>query len=206
MNPFNEVPLMLELPDNTLPDPDRHQYYSDLENRTLWIEGEIGGDLFLYSKHILRWNKEDQGLPAHERQPIKIFIDSPGGALDDMLAFVGLMRISKTPVWTIVAGTAYSAAACILMAGHHRFALPNTKGLLHSGSASNLGGTYEQTQEQAKNYNNLVEQMKTLILDCTCIDAKTLSRKLKTDWYMYTEDLLNNGLVDTIVEDLDEIL
>lgn len=203
---MNDTPVIITMPDTVLPDPDKQSYYDSLDDRTLWIEDEISGDLFLYSKHILQWNKEDIGLPMSERQPIKIFIDSPGGSLDDMLAFVGLMKISKTPIWTIVAGTAYSAAACILMAGHQRFALPNTKGLLHSGSASNLGGTYEQTQEQAKNYNTLVEQMKSLILDCTTIDPKILTRKLKTDWYMYTEDLLNNGLIDKIVDDIDEIL
>ena len=199
MNPFNDVPLMLELPDNTLPDPDRHQYYSDLENRTLWIEGEIGGDLFLYSKHILRWNKEDQGLPEHERQPIKIFIDSPGGSLDDMLAFVGLMKISKTPIWTIVAGTAYSAAACVLMAGHQRFALPNSEIMIHQP----LGGTQGQATDieiHAKRILKMKDKLNSMLADATGQPLEVIKRDTERDNFMSADEACEYGLIDKVLK------
>lgn len=66
---------------------------------------------------ILRYNKEDKGKPTEERQKITLFINSPGGDLDATLAFVNLIELSKTPVITINAGMAMSAAGLILMAG-----------------------------------------------------------------------------------------
>ncbi len=185
-----------------LPNPDLLTYYKDEQDRVLWIEGEINDGLFELSKMILRYNIEDKNVPVDERKPIKIFINSPGGDLDSTLAFIGLMNISKTPIWTIDACWAYSAAGLILMAGHKRYALPNTECLIHSGSGQ-LGGSYEQTTEQMKNYKYLVDKMRDFILSKTKIDQKLFKKNSQKDWYIYTDEMLNLGIVDEIVNDLD---
>ena len=185
-----------------LPNPDLLTYYKDEQDRVLWIEGEIGDGLFELSKMILRYNMEDKNIPVEERKPIKIFINSPGGDLDSTLAFIGLMNISKTPIWTIDACWAYSAAGLILMAGHKRYALPNTECLIHSGSGQ-LGGSFEQTTEQMKNYKYLVDKMRDFILSKTNIDQKLFKKMSTKDWYIYTEEMLSLGIVDEIVDDLD---
>ena len=185
-----------------LPNPDLLTYYKDEQNRVLWIEGEINDGLFELSKMILGYNREDKDIPVEQRKPIKIFINSPGGDLDSTLAFIGLMNISKTPIWTIDACWAYSAAGLILMAGHKRYALPNTECLIHSGSGQ-LGGSYEQTAEQMKNYKYLVDKMRDFILSRTKIDQKLFKKQSSKDWYIYTDEMLNLGIVDEIVTDLD---
>ena len=185
-----------------LPNPELLTYYKDEKDRVLWIEGEINDGLFEYSKMILRYNIEDNDIPVEERKPIKIFINSPGGDLDSTLAFIGLMNLSKTPIWTIDACWAYSAAGLILMAGHKRYALPNTECLIHSGSGQ-LGGSYEQTKEQMKNYNYLVDKMRDFILSKTKIDQKLFKKNSQKDWYIYDDEMLSLGIVDEIVNDLD---
>lgn len=185
-----------------LPNPDLLTYYKDEQDRVLWIEGEIGDGLFELSKMIIRYNKEDKDIPVEERKPIKIFINSPGGDLDSTLAFIGLMNISKTPIWTVDACWAYSAAGLILMAGHKRYALPNTECLIHSGSGQ-LGGSYEQTTEQMKNYKYLVDKMRDFILSKTKIDQKLFKKNSQKDWYIYNDDMLELGIVDEIIGDLD---
>lgn len=185
-----------------LPNPELLTYYKDENDRVLWIEGEINDGLFEYSKMILRYNIEDKDIPVEERKPIKIFINSPGGDLDSTLAFIGLMNLSKTPIWTIDACWAYSAAGLILMAGHKRYALPNTECLIHSGSGQ-LGGSYEQTKEQMKNYNYLVDKMRDFILSKTKIDQKLFKKNSQKDWYIYDDEMLSLGIVDEIVNDLD---
>ena len=185
-----------------LPAPELLTYYHDEKSRTLWVEGEICSDLFELSKLIMKYNREDYGLKVEERKPIKIFINSPGGELDTTLAFIGLIEISKTPVWTIDAGWAYSAAGLILMAGHKRFALPNTECLIHSGS-SMLGGSYEQTTEQMKNYNALVDKKRTFILSKNNIDPKLFKKQSAKDWYINTQEMHEYGIVNEIVDDLD---
>lgn len=185
-----------------LPDPYLLSYYNDKEDRILWIEGEITDALFEVSKLILRYNKEDKDIPIEQRNPIKIFINSPGGDLDATLSFIGLMEISKTPIHTINACWAYSAAGLILMAGHKRYALPNSECLIHSGSGQ-LGGTFDQTTEQMKNYKYLVDKMRDFILDKTKIEQKLFKKNSQKDWYITTEEMLSLGIVDEIVSELD---
>lgn len=206
MNNVTLDSMLVAIPESVenmqLPNPDLLTYYKDEQDRILWVEGEIGDGLFELSKLILRYNKEDKDLPVEQRKPIKIFINSNGGDLDSTLAFIGLMEISKTPIWTINACWAYSAAGLILMAGHKRFTLPNTECLIHSGSGQ-LGGTFDQTTEQMKNYKILVDKMRDFILSKTKIDQKLFKKNSAKDWYIYTDEMLDYGIVDKIVDNLD---
>lgn len=204
---MNEIALMIpqDVENLKLPAPELVTYYKNDSDRVFWIEDEINDSLFEYSKQILRFNQEDKGIPVEDRKPIKFFIDSPGGDLETMLAFIGLVGISKTPVWMINAGVAYSAAGLILMSGHKRFAMPNTQALIHTGSGS-VSGTFDQTTEQMKNYKQLVDKMKDFILSHTGIDQKLFNKNKSKDWFINTEDQLSLGIVDKIVDDLDEIL
>lgn len=204
---MNEIAVMLpqNIENLQLPAPELVTYYKNDNNRTFWIEDEIGDGLFEYSKQILRFNQEDKDISIEERKPIKFFIDSPGGDLETMLAFIGLVGISKTPIWMINAGIAYSAAGLILMSGHKRFALPNSQCLIHTGSGQ-LGGSFESTQEQMKNYKQMVDKMKTFILEHTKIDPKLFKKNVSKDWFITTDEQLELGIVDKIVDDLDEIL
>lgn len=198
--------MVVAIPQNIenlqLPQPELVGYYQDEQDRILWIEEEIRDDLFEISKMILRYNKEDKGIPIEQRKPIKVFINSPGGDLDATLAFIGLVGLSKTPVWTIDAGWAFSAAGLILMSGHKRFALPNTECLIHSGSGG-VQGTYDQTVEQMKNYKALITKMRDFILEQTKIDPKLFKKNSAKDWYISTEEMLELGIVHEIVKDLD---
>lgn len=197
------IPKQLE--NLTLPDPELLQFYKDVEDRIIWIEGEIDESLFEASKLIMNWNREDRDIEPKDRKPIKIFINSPGGTLEDTLSFVGLVGISKTPIITVNMGWAYSAACLIALSGHKRFAMPNTNFLLHSGSGG-CGGSYEQTTEQMKQYKILVDKMRNYILEKSSIDSKTFNKKKSTEWYITCEEAVGLGMVDGIIENLDEIL
>ncbi len=203
----NEISVLLprNLENLQLPSPELVTFYKDENERVFWIQDEINEDLFEFSKCIIRYNREDKDIPVEQRKPIKFFIDSPGGDLETMLAFVGLVGISKTPIWTINAGIAYSAAGLILMSGHKRFALPNSQCLIHTGSGQ-LGGTFDQTTEQMKNYKQMVDKMKDFILSHTNIDQKLFNKNKSKDWFINTDEQLSLGIVDKILDSLDEIL
>lgn len=181
------------------------QQMKDYEDRVFWIEGEIEEDIMLLGKRIIEYNKVDKGIPIEERTPIKIFISSNGGLLDETLTLVRLIEISKTPIYTINACYSYSAAALFLISGHKRFALPETKCLFHSGSGG-YSGTFDQTQAAMDDYKKSVKQMQDYILSKTTIDAKLLNKKKSYDWYLSADEMVKYGVVDKIITDLDEIL
>ena len=187
-----------------LPDPALLYYYKNYEDRVYWVEGDIEESIMDLSKLILKCNREDKDIPVEDRKPIKIFISSCGGLLDETMALVKLIGISKTPVYTIDACYAYSAASLILISGHKRYAMPGTKCLFHSGSGG-TSGTFDQVQAATEDYKKMVKQMQDYIMSRTNIEQKLFNKKKAYDWYLDADEMLEKGVVDEIVEDLDKI-
>ena len=99
------------------------------------IDDEIGDAV----DNIIRfWNRVDDeaNLPREEREPIKLYINSNGGALSGALKIIDAIKLSKTPVHTINTGMAYSAGFFIFITGEERYAYPNSSFLFHEGSIS----------------------------------------------------------------------
>lgn len=188
-----------------LPDPTLRNYYRDENDRVFWLNDEVGSCAQDLIYMIMRCNKDDKGKPTDERKPIKVFIDSPGGDMVMEWTLINLMESSKTPVWTINYCTAYSAAAEILASGHKRYALKGSHVMVHSGSCA-YSGQVDQVESMKKYFDRLSKKTTEHLLSKTRIDPKVFKRKSVTDWFMDEDEALANGVVDEIVEDLDEIL
>ena len=115
------------------------------------------------------------------------------------------MIMSKTPVITVNIGTAYSGGALLLLAGQERYAFKYSKAMIHSGSTSGGGGTFEQNEAAQKNYKQQIDDMAEFILERSSIDSKTFKRNRTKDWYFSSDDQIKYGLVNKIVTDLDEL-
>ena len=92
-------------------------------DRKVYLDNEINNKVLSIQRLLLRWNKEDMGIPREERKPIRIYIMSYGGELDYMWSLVDSIALSATPVYTINMGIAASAASLIFIAGHQRYML-----------------------------------------------------------------------------------
>lgn len=199
-NVLNGVPS--EVVDMTLPAPFLRDYYRDEAERVYWVDEEIDSSLLDLVKMIMRCNKEDKDKSVEERTPIKVFIDSPGGDVLALWSVINAIKISKTPVHTINYCTAFSAAADLLVAGHKRYALPGTSAMVHSGSCV-YGGTMEQAESMKKHFDKLGKKVTDYFISRTKVDSKVFKKKAPADWYFDEQDMLDNGLIDEIVTDLD---
>src|SRR6059036_1667565 len=74
---------------------------------------------------------------------ISLYINSPGGVVTSGLAIYDTMQYLKAPVSTICIGMAASMASVLLAAGAKgkRFALPNSRIMIHQGSGGFRGNT-----------------------------------------------------------------
>lgn len=187
-----------------LPDPDLRDYYIDEIDRIFWIDSNIDDNTLDLVKMIIRCNREDKDKNIEDRTPIKVMINSGGGDVQIMMTIIKTMKISKTPVHTICFSSAMSAAAEILAAGHKRFALPGTCVMVHSGSCS-YGGTMEQAESCKKYVDALTKKATDEFVSNTKINAKTLKKKGASDWYMDENEALENGVIDKIIDSLDEV-
>ena len=151
------------------------------------------------------FNKQDKDVPVEERKPIKLLLYSYGG--DGMACFslLDIIALSKTPVYTVNMGVAMSAGLLILLAGHKRFCLKTSTALAHSGSGGTQG-SYETTKAQMKDYERFVETMRKYIIERTNIDQKLMNKKKAQEWYIYGEEQVSLGIVDKVVDDIDDII
>jgi len=188
-----------------LADPSLVQYYHDLANRSIWIDGEINVSTLDIVSKIIRWNREDKGKPIDERKPIKLFFLSPGGDLEIEEAVVSTIRLSQTPVWGIAMGMVASAASLIYLSCHKRFALPNAYLIIHQGSAQ-MGGNYDQMVAAMKDYEEQIERMTKFYIENTDYTENEIRTNIKTDWYVRGEELLQRKLITNWVSTIDELL
>lgn len=196
-----------EIADLKLPDPDLLGHYKDIENRLIWIDGDIDECLLQdVGGQILDYNRQDKGIPVEERKKIVILINSGGGVLDSTYATIAIIERSKTPVITVNMSIAYSAAGLILLAGHKRYCMPRSQMLIHSGSASGISGNYEDIQESTKAYKKIVEDMRAYIIEKSKIERSLLMKHSKSDWYLTDEEQIRLGCADCELTDIDEIL
>lgn len=189
-----------------LPAPEMVNYWRLAESRIFYIDYEIDMSILEIQRSILCINIADNGIPVEERIPIKIFIDCPGGLLSETLSLATTMIMSKTPVITINIAEAFSGGALLLIAGHKRYCMPYSNAMLHTGSATGVSGTFEQTEEFQKAYKKQVDKMGSYIVERTTIDEKMYKRNKSKDWYLDAHDQVKYGIVDKIVENLDELI
>lgn len=206
MSEFIENELVeLEIPDPRLPDPDNLSYYVLEKERKVYLEIGICPEVLAIQRLILRWNMEDKDKPVEERKPIRVYIMSYGGDLDYMWTIVDTILLSKTPVITINMGVAASAASLIFIAGHRRMMLPNSKVIIHEGSAQ-MAGDAVKVMDATDSYRKELKRMKDFILEHTRIPASTLNRRKNNDWTIDSTYCLANGVCDEVVQSLDDIL
>ena len=149
------------------------------------------------------WNKVDNesNTPIEERAPIKIYIDSPGGSLLGTFTCIDAIKMSKTPVYTIATGTAYSGGFFIFIVGHKRFAYSLSSFLFHEGSAGN-SGTAGQFANFAAFYKTQLKQLKEIVLNHTKIDEEKYKEIQKDDFWLTAPEALKLGICDEILKEL----
>lgn len=134
--------------------------------------------------------------------PINLYINSPGGNVDAMLAIYDTMEYIKCPVVTIGYGQVASAASFILAGGEpgKRYALPNTEFMIHELSAGTQG-KYTDLQNASKNFKRTHEKLINYYIKFTGQKKKTLLEDMRVDFFMTAQEAVeygSKGLIDTI--------
>ena len=95
---------------------------------------------------------------------ISLYINSPGGVVTAGLAIYDTMQYVRAPVSTICIGMAASMAAVLLAAGAKgkRYALPNSRIMIHQGSGGFRGNTPDVII-QVKELETLVDKLMKII-------------------------------------------
>lgn len=200
------IDLPEDLIDLKLPNSYNLKYYEDLHNRVIWINEEIDGNLTQEIVHyIMKWNREDKGIPEMDRKPIRLLFDSNGGDLDAQAAICSAIELSKTPVVGVAVGLVASAASLIYLSCHVRLAFKSSYFILHKGSAA-LSGDYENIISSIEDYKKEIEKMIGFIIEKSKYTREEVEEHINKDWYVRAQEALEKGMVDEIVTDINVLL
>lgn len=171
-------------------------------NREVYVGDICSGLGQTVEGYIRFWNKYDDKryAPIEDREPIKIYIDSNGGCLSDTFTMIDAIKLSKTPVWTICTGAAYSGGFFTFIAGHRRFAYDHASFLYHEG-ATTTGADAGKFRNYAEFYQKELEQLKEVTLKYTKITPEEYKEHIKDDWWMTADEALKYGVCDEIAKE-----
>ena len=131
---------------------------------------------------------------------ISLYVNSPGGVAYAGMAIYDTMQLVRPDVRTICVGIAMSAAAMILCGGApgKRAALPNSKIMIHQGSAG-FRGTPADIEIHAQEVLATTRRMAEIIAHHAGRSVEDVMRDIDRDHFMTPDEAIAYGLVDEVV-------
>jgi ATP-dependent Clp protease protease subunit len=170
------------------------------KNRTLTLFGEINQD-------VARRTAEKLLALAYESDdPITLYVGSPGGHVESGDTIYDMIQFIKPVVRIVGTGWVGSIATHIYLAAEkeNRFALPNTRFLIHQPSGG-FGGDATDIQIHAQEILKTRERINGVIADRTGQSVERVSEDTMRDCWMSAEESVAYGLIGKIITSIDEI-
>ncbi len=132
---------------------------------------------------------------------ISLYINSPGGSITAGMAIYDTMQFVRPSVVTICVGQAASIAALLLAAGapKKRFALPNSRILIHQPWLSGLSGQATDIDIHAKEILRMRTVINKLFSDHSKQTLEKVEKDVERDFIMSAQQAKEYGIVDEII-------
>ena len=133
---------------------------------------------------------------------VSLYINSPGGVVTAGMAIYDTMQFIRPDVATICIGQAASVAALLLSAGTHgkRFALPNSRVLIHQPTMGGLSGQATDIDIHAREILRVRASLNEIMAKHTSQPLEKIERDVERDFWMNAQQAREYGIVDEIIE------
>jgi ATP-dependent Clp protease protease subunit len=171
-----------------------------LDNRIVFLIGEISyaraAEVIMKMLYLDNLKRDSE---------ISLYINSPGGSVDDTMAIYDTIRFVGSPVATYCIGRAQSGGAVVLAAGTkgRRFALPHAKVMLHqvwggvSGQAADIKIQAEEIIKAKKMINGILARHTGQPLD-------KIAAETERDRFLTADEAKDYGLIDEVLHEVEE--
>ena len=130
--------------------------------------------------------------------PITLYIDSPGGLIDEAMTLYDVMQAVPAPVHTVCIGHAYSMAALLFCAGDHRSMLPHSRVMVHEPYILSLSGDTDQLRSSYQNLECVRQDYCQLMAKHSGQTVEAVTEALHKNTYYTAEEAIQFGLCDEI--------
>ncbi|MEL6474424.1 MAG: ATP-dependent Clp protease proteolytic subunit [Pseudomonadota bacterium] len=146
-------------------------------------------------------------LASESKDPILMVLSSPGGHVESGDMIHDMIKFVEAPVKVLGTGWVASAGALIYCAAkkENRFALPNTRFLLHEPRGG-VGGQATDVEIQAREIIKMRKRLNQIFADATGQSLEKIEQDTDRDFWMSSEEAVKYGLVGSIVTSKSDIL
>ena len=172
-----------------------------LKSRQIVVSGEVNEDL------VEKIVKQLLVLEADSDKPIYLYIDSPGGSIDDGFGLYDMIRFIKAPVYTIGMGLIASMGVTLFLSvpKERRFSLPNSHFLIHQPLMGGSRGVATDIEITAQEITKSRETLTQLIADATGKDFETVKKDTERDHWLTATEALDYGIAGKIITSRSEL-
>jgi len=167
-----------------------------LKERVIFAVGEIEDYMAnLIVAQLLFLESENPDKDIH------LYINSPGGMVNSGMAIYDTMQFVKPDVSTVCIGQAASMGALLLAggAGGKRFALPNSRVMIHQP----LGGFQGQATDigiHAQEILKLRDRLNQIMATHSGQDIQKIAEDTERDNFMSGQEAVDYGLIDEVLK------
>ena len=171
-----------------------------LKTRQILLSGEVNKAL---AEKIVR---QLLVMEADSDEPIRIYIDSPGGDVDAGYAIFDMIRFVKAPVYCIGMGLVASAGALILLAADksRRIGLPNSHYLIHQ-PLSGIKGVATDIEIHAQELEKTKAKINDLIAQETGKPLEQVAKDTDRDYWLSATEAMEYGLISKVVSKREDL-
>ena len=132
---------------------------------------------------------------------VSLYINSPGGVVTAGMAIYDTMQFIKPDVATICIGQAASVAALLLAAGTpgKRFALPNSRILIHQPTMGGLSGQATDIDIHAREILRVRASLNEIMAKHTGQPVEKVEHDVERDFWMSAQQAREYGILDEII-------
>ncbi len=165
-----------------------------LKNRIVFLVGPVEDNVASLVMAQLLYLASENG-----DADINLYINSPGGAVTSGLSIYDTMQFVSCDVATYCIGQAASMGAFLLAAGTKgkRFALPNSRMMLHQPSGGSRGVAAD-IEIQAREILSMRLRLNQILAAHTGQSIERIAEDTDRDYWMSPEDAAGYGLIDVV--------
>ena len=166
-----------------------------LKDRIVFVVGPVEDQVAnLVIAQILYLESENPDKDIH------MYINSPGGAVTSGMAIYDTMQFVRCNVSTLCIGQAASMGAFLLAAGEpgKRFALPNSRMMIHQPAMGGARGVAADIEIQAREILHMRERLNRLLARHTGQSVERIEADSDRDFWMSPDEAEQYGLVDRV--------
>jgi ATP-dependent Clp protease protease subunit len=132
---------------------------------------------------------------------VSLYINSPGGVVTAGMAIYDTMQFIRPDVATICVGQAASIAALLLAAGTpgKRFALPNSRVLIHQPTIGGLSGQATDIDIHAREILRIRASLNEIMAKHTGQPVEKIEHDVERDFWMSAQQAREYGIFDEII-------